>query len=98
MVSSTVATCTGSRQKSTAADVVLKDLYRTLLNTGRNLSKDFFFHETVLAAKKKSESKQKTMAAPPTPQTFPYDYLFKVLIIGDASVGKVRHECAAECV
>ena len=28
------------------------------------------------------------MAAPP-PQTFPYDYLFKVLIIGDASVGKV---------
>ena len=27
-------------------------------------------------------------AAPP-PQTFPYDYLFKVLIIGDASVGKV---------
>ncbi|KAL7555796.1 hypothetical protein ACA910_002262 [Epithemia clementina (nom. ined.)] len=27
------------------------------------------------------------MAAPP-PQTFPYDYLFKVLIIGDASVGK----------
>ena len=26
-------------------------------------------------------------AAPP-PQTFPYDYLFKVLIIGDASVGK----------
>jgi hypothetical protein len=32
-----------------------------------------------------------TMAAP-TPQTFPYDYLFKVLIIGDASVGKVRGE------
>ena len=30
-----------------------------------------------------------TPAAPP-PQTFPYDYLFKVLIIGDASVGKVR--------
>ena len=32
------------------------------------------------------------MPAPPTappPQTFPYDYLFKVLIIGDASVGKV---------
>ena len=29
-----------------------------------------------------------TMAAPP-PQNFPYDYLFKVLIIGDASVGKV---------
>lgn len=29
------------------------------------------------------------MAAPP-PQSFPYDYLFKVLIIGDASVGKVR--------
>ena len=32
------------------------------------------------------------MAAPPPPppsQTFPYDYLFKVLIIGDASVGKV---------
>ena len=29
-----------------------------------------------------------TPAAPP-PQTFPYDYLFKVLIIGDASVGKV---------
>jgi len=29
------------------------------------------------------------MAAPP-PQNFPYDYLFKVLIIGDASVGKVR--------
>lgn len=28
------------------------------------------------------------MAAPP-PQTFPYDYLFKILIIGDASVGKV---------
>ena len=28
------------------------------------------------------------MAAPP-PQTFPYDFLFKVLIIGDASVGKV---------
>ena len=26
----------------------------------------------------------------PPPQTFPYDYLFKVLIIGDASVGKVR--------
>jgi hypothetical protein len=32
-----------------------------------------------------------TMAAP-TPQTFPYDYLFKVLIIGDASVGKVRED------
>ena len=30
-------------------------------------------------------------AAPP--QTFPYDYLFKVLIIGDASVGKVRTSC-----
>ena len=30
-----------------------------------------------------------TMAAPPPPQTFPYDYLFKVLVIGDASVGKV---------
>lgn len=29
-----------------------------------------------------------TSAVPP--QTFPYDYLFKVLIIGDASVGKVR--------
>ena len=32
------------------------------------------------------------MPAPPgapPPQTFPYDYLFKVLIIGDASVGKV---------
>lgn len=29
------------------------------------------------------------MAAPP-PQNLPYDYLFKVLIIGDASVGKVR--------
>lgn len=30
-------------------------------------------------------------AAPPSaPQSFPYDYLFKVLIIGDASVGKVR--------
>ena len=29
-------------------------------------------------------------AAPP-PQTFPYDYLFKVLIIGDASVGKVSN-------
>jgi len=31
------------------------------------------------------------MPAPPTappPKTFPYDYLFKVLIIGDASVGK----------
>jgi len=27
------------------------------------------------------------MAVPP-PQSFPYDYLFKVLIIGDASVGK----------
>lgn len=27
------------------------------------------------------------MSAPP-PQTFPYDYLFKVLVIGDASVGK----------
>jgi len=26
---------------------------------------------------------------PPPPQNFPYDYLFKVLIIGDASVGKV---------
>ena len=26
----------------------------------------------------------------PPQQTFPYDYLFKVLIIGDASVGKVR--------
>ena len=35
------------------------------------------------------------MAAPPPPppppsSSFPYDYLFKVLIIGDASVGKVR--------
>ena len=30
--------------------------------------------------------------AAPSPQTFPYDYLFKVLIIGDASVGKVRKE------
>lgn len=29
-----------------------------------------------------------TMAAPP-PQTFPYDHLFKILIIGDAGVGKV---------
>jgi Ras-related protein Rab-18 len=26
----------------------------------------------------------------PPPQSLPYDYLFKVLIIGDASVGKVR--------
>lgn len=34
-------------------------------------------------------NKKTTMAAPP-PQSFPYDYLFKVLIIGDASVGKVR--------
>lgn len=31
------------------------------------------------------------MAAPPPP-TLPYDYLFKVLIIGDASVGKVSGE------
>ena len=34
------------------------------------------------------------MSAPPgapPPQTFPYDYLFKVLIIGDASVGKVSY-------
>lgn len=29
------------------------------------------------------------MAAPP-PQTFPYDHLFKILVIGDAGVGKVR--------
>ena len=36
----------------------------------------------------RKESRLITMAAPP-PQTFPYDYLFKVLIIGDASVGKV---------
>jgi hypothetical protein len=27
---------------------------------------------------------------PPHPPSVPYDYLFKVLIIGDASVGKVR--------
>ena len=33
-------------------------------------------------------------AAPP-PQTFPYDYLFKVLIIGDASVGKVSEPSVA---
>jgi hypothetical protein len=26
----------------------------------------------------------------PPPQSLPYDFLFKVLIIGDASVGKVR--------
>lgn len=31
-----------------------------------------------------------TAASAAPPQTFPYDYLFKVLIIGDASVGKVR--------
>ena len=33
------------------------------------------------------------MSAPPPPAapgSLPYDYLFKVLIIGDASVGKVR--------
>jgi GTPase SAR1 family protein len=30
------------------------------------------------------------MAAPP-PQSYPYDYLFKILIIGDASVGKVSN-------
>ena len=35
------------------------------------------------------------MAAPP-PTTFPYDYLFKVLIIGDASVGKVSCFVARE--
>ena len=29
------------------------------------------------------------MAAPAAPQTFPYDHLFKILIIGDAGVGKV---------
>jgi GTPase SAR1 family protein len=30
------------------------------------------------------------MSAPPAPPAaLPYDYLFKVLIIGDASVGKV---------
>lgn len=28
------------------------------------------------------------MAAPPPPQTFPYDHLFKILMIGDAGVGK----------
>jgi hypothetical protein len=39
--------------------------------------------------KQTRNTQQRTMAAP-TPQTFPYDYLFKVLIIGDASVGKVR--------
>ncbi|MGK3739545.1 MAG: hypothetical protein ACI90V_006392, partial [Bacillariaceae sp.] len=41
---------------------------------------------------------QLKMSAPP-PQTFPYDYLFKVLVIGDASVGKVSF-CrgpSAEC-
>lgn len=32
---------------------------------------------------------ENTMAAPP-PQTFPYDHLFKILIIGDAATGKVR--------
>jgi hypothetical protein len=42
------------------------------------------------------------MAAPP-PQSYPYDYLFKILIIGDASVGKVRvgvHSClwVASCL
>jgi hypothetical protein len=30
-----------------------------------------------------------TMAAAPPPQTFPYDHLFKILVIGDAGVGKV---------
>jgi hypothetical protein len=29
------------------------------------------------------------MAAPPPPQSFPYDHLFKILTIGDAGVGKV---------
>jgi len=32
-----------------------------------------------------------TSSAAPPPQTFPYDYLFKVLVIGDASVGKVSY-------
>lgn len=30
------------------------------------------------------------MAVPAAPQSFPYDHLFKILIIGDAGVGKVR--------
>ncbi len=32
------------------------------------------------------------MAAAPPPQTFPYDHLFKLLIIGDAGVGKVCYD------
>ena len=35
-----------------------------------------------------SRTKRITMAPPP-PQTYPYDHLFKILIIGDAGVGKV---------
>ena len=33
------------------------------------------------------------MAAAPPPQTFPYDHLFKILVIGDAGVGKVSLNC-----
>lgn len=36
------------------------------------------------------------MAAPPPP-TYPYDHLFKILIIGDAGVGKVRTILFIQC-
>jgi hypothetical protein len=55
------------------------------------LSLFFFGWSVVFDCKHCQEISIITMAAPP-PQSFPYDYLFKVLIIGDASVGKVRRE------
>jgi hypothetical protein len=55
----------------------------TATKLSRVVDSGFFFLSIILA-----DRLDTTMAAPP-PQTFPYDYLFKVLIIGDASVGKV---------
>ena len=39
--------------------------------------------------RRKTKSSLTMMSAAPPPQTFPYDHLFKILVIGDAGVGKV---------
>ena len=49
----------------------------------------WFYHFFIVDLNRNSISILLFIMAAPPPQNFPYDYLFKVLIIGDASVGKV---------
>ena len=63
-------------------------LRKALVKVVLPLVRQFLAHKVSLALLLEDKSVI-NMAAPP-PQTFPYDYLFKILIIGDASVGKVR--------